>query len=145
MPLVPEPINCDESVKRAIRAISRKLGYTSSGLLAGLTLTDLTASRLVATDSGKVLESITDLTEWIIESSANQVVVTDNGDGTLTLSLPQDVHVDATPEFAGITIKDSSDDIIFYVDDDEMYFTGGAIAIADGMSIGLLLALTYKT
>lgn len=145
MPLVPEPINCDESVKRAIRAISRKLGYTSSGTLAGLTLTDLTASRLVATDSGKVLESITDLTEWIIESSANQVVVTDNGDGTLTLSLPQDVDVDATPEFAGITIKDSSDDIIFYVDDDEMYFTGGAIPIADGMSIGLLLALTYKT
>ena len=136
MPLVPEPINCDESVKRAIRAISRKLGYTSSGVLAGLTLTDLTASRLVATDSGKVLESITDLTAWIIESSANQVVVTDNGDGTLTLSLPQDVHVDATPEFAGITIKDSSDDIIFYVDDDEMYFTGGAVAIEAGMIMG---------
>lgn len=144
MPLVPEPINCDESVKRAIRAISRKLGYTSSGVLAGLTLTDLTASRLIATDSGKVLESVTDLTAWIIESSANQVVVTDNGDGTLTLSTPQDIHVDATPEFAGLTIKDGSDNIIFFVDDDELYFTTGDIPIATGMPMGLLLALTYK-
>lgn len=59
MPLVTEPINCDESVKRAIRAISRKLGYTGSPTYAGMTLTGLTASSLVGTDASKALESVT--------------------------------------------------------------------------------------
>ncbi len=45
-----------------------------------------------------------------------------------------------------LTIKNSDGDIIFYVDGDELYFTAEtAVAIADGMCIGLLLALTYKT
>jgi len=128
-----------------INKIKFKLGRQSDVTFAGITLSDLTASRLLSTDALKTFESVADLTAWIAQDSANRVVVTDDGDGTITLSLPQDIHVDATPEFAGLTIKDSGDDIIFYVDDDEMYFTGGAIAIADGMCIGLLLALTYKT
>ena len=144
MPLVPDPKNCDISVKRAIQGLSKKLGYTATPDFASITLTDLTASRLVATDNGKTFESVADLTAWIIQSSANQVVVTDNGDGTVTLSTPQNIHVDATPEWAGTVIKDSSDTIIFYVDDDEMYFTAIIdIPIATGMPIGLLLALTY--
>jgi len=128
-----------------INKIKMTLGRDADLETASITLSDLLASRLVATDAGKTLESISDLTAWIIQSSANQVVVTDNGDGTVTLSLPQNIHVDATPEFAGLTIRNGSDDIVFFVDDDEMYFTSGAIAIADGMPIGLLLALTYKT
>jgi len=144
VPLVPDPKNCDISVKRAIQGLSKKLGYTATPDFASITLTDLTASRLVATDNGKTFESVADLTAWIIQSSANQVVVTDNGDGTVTLSTPQNIHVDATPEWAGTVIKDSSDTIIFYVDDDEMYFTAIIdIPIATGMPIGLLLALTY--
>jgi len=127
-----------------VNKIKMRLGRDADVAHASITLTDLLASRLIATDSGKVLESIADLTAWIIQSSANQVVVVDNGDGTVTLSLPQNVHTDATPEFAGLTIKDSGDNLIFYVNNDEMYFTGGAIEIADGMCIGLLLALTYK-
>jgi len=48
------------------------------------------------------------------------------------------------PEFNGVTIKNSDGDIIFYVDDDEMYFTAlVVIPIDTGMPIGLLLALTY--
>jgi len=145
VPLVPDPKNCDISVKRAIQGLSKKLGYTATPDFASITLTDLTASRLVATDNGKTFESVADLTAWIIQSSANQVVVTDNGDGTVTLSTPQDIHVDAHPEFAGITIKDEADNIIFYVNNDEMYFTVEAvIPIADGMPIGLLLTLTYN-
>ena len=143
MPLVPEPINCDESVKRAIRIISRKLGYTSSPTFAGITLADLTASRLISTDSGKTFESVADLTAWIA-GTENQIIVTDDGDGTITLSTPQDIHVDATPEFAGLTIKDGSDNIVFFVDDDELYFTTGDVPIATGMPMGLLLALTYN-
>ena len=59
MPLVPEPINCDESVKRSIRAMSKKLGYTGYPTHAGLTLTGLTASTLIGADADKALESVT--------------------------------------------------------------------------------------
>jgi len=43
-----------------------------------------------------------------------------------------------------IIIKDSGGNIIFYVDVNELYFVAAA-PIADGMPIGLLLSLTYKT
>ena len=146
MPLLPEAKNCDPSVKKNFRRISKELGYTATPSWVSIALTGLTASRLVATDSGKVFESIADLTAWIIQSSANQVVVVDNGDGTVTLSTPQNIHVDATPEFAGLTIKDSGDNIIFYVDDDEMYFTASiVIPIEAGMPIGLSLIFTYAS
>ena len=146
MPLLPEAKNCDVSVKKNFRRISKALGYTATPTWESITLTDLIASRLVATDSGKTFESVADLTTWVIQSSANQVVVTDNGDGTVTLSLPQDIHTDATPEFAGLSIKDSGDNLIFYVDDDEMYFTASiVIPIEAGMPMGLLLALTYAS
>ena len=129
-----------------VNKIKMRLGRDADVAHASITLTDLLASRLIATDSGKVFESVADLTAWIIQSSANQVVVTDNGDGTVTLSLPQDVHVDAHMELAGLTIKDSGDNIIFYVDDDEMYFTALiVIPIEAGMPMGLLLALTYAS
>ncbi len=94
--------------------IKLKLGRDASPTLTGLTITDLTASRLVATDANKALESVP---------------------GT-------SVH----PEFEGITIKDSGDNIIFYVDNDEMYFTASiVIPIEAGMPIGLALALTYAS
>lgn len=47
-----------------------------------------------------------------------------------------------SPFFEGIIVKDSSGNIIFYVDDDELYFTA-AIAAGVGEPIGLLLALTH--
>jgi hypothetical protein len=118
------------------------LGTDSHPNFAGLTLTDLVASRLIATDSGKVFESVSDLTSWIA-GTTNQIIVTDDADGTITLSTPQDTHTDATPEWAGIVIKDSGDNIIFYVDDDEMYFTAAPVVGVTGSPIGLLLTLTY--
>jgi hypothetical protein len=126
-----------------INKIKFKLGRQSSPTFSSVTLSDLVASRLVATDSGKIFESVADLTNWIVGTN-NQVVVTILAGGKVTLSTPQNIHTDATPEWAGTVIKDSGDNIIFFVDDDEMYFTGGAVEIADGMCIGLLLALTYK-
>jgi hypothetical protein len=89
-----------------------RLGQQSNPTFNSITLTGLTASRLVATDANKEFESVP---------------------GT-------SVH----PEFEGITIKNSDGDIIFYVDDDEMYFTAlVVIPIEAGMPMGLLLALTY--
>ena len=69
-------------------------------------ITGLTASKLIATDANKKLVS-SDLTSWITQT-ANQVLVTDDGDGTITLSAPQDIHTGASPTFAYINITDES-------------------------------------
>lgn len=71
---------------------------------AGLTLSGLTASRLMASDGAKALVSVADLTAWIA-GVANRVTVANDGDGTITLSLPQDIHTAATPQFGGLTIS----------------------------------------
>lgn len=121
-----------------------RLGRDADLAVASLTLSDLVASRLIATDSGKTFESIADLTAWIA-GTTNQIIVTDDGDGTVTLSTPQDIHTDATPEFAGWVIKDSNDDIVAFMDNSEFYITLYApVEIVTGNPIGLLLALTYQ-
>lgn len=79
------------------------LGPNSKPTYAGLTLTELTASRLVATDVNKLFVS-SDLTSWITQT-ANQVLVADDGDGTITLSAPQNIHTGASPTFAGLTLS----------------------------------------
>ena len=136
-------------VRRNFQKIDTNLfGPTAKPTFGGLTLTGtltlsgLTASRLVWTDANKALAS-KDLID-LVAGTANRVTVADDTAGGVILNGPQDIHVDATPEFAGITIKDSGDNIIFYVDDDEMYFTALiSIPIEAGMPMGLALALTY--
>ena len=100
--LVPKP-NPDDlnGICHAIAQLDRKLNTGAAPTFASLTLADLTASRLVATDASKVLASA-DLASWIT-GTANQVIVTDDSDGTVTLSTPQDIHAAATPTFAGGT------------------------------------------
>ena len=84
-----------------------------------------------STGSDPVLATLT--------GTANQITVA-NAAGSITLATPQDTHVDAHMELAGLTIKDDGDNIIFYVDDDEMYFTASAaIPIEAGMVMGLWL------
>ena len=67
-----------------------------------LVLDDLTASRLVASDANEKLVS-TDAHDWIT-GVANRVTVTDDLDGTVTLTAPQDMHTAASPTFAGLTV-----------------------------------------
>jgi len=61
-----------------------------------------TATRLLALDGSKNLTSVSDLTSWIA-GTANEVTVTDDADGTLTLSLPLEIHVDTINESTGAT------------------------------------------
>ncbi len=63
----------------------------------------LTATRLVSTDANKKLVS-SDLNSWVA-GTTNQVIITDDSDGTITLSTPQDIHTGAGPTFAGLTIS----------------------------------------
>lgn len=88
------------------RVVGQEVHPTSDPTFAGLTLDDLTASRLVATDASKILESVADLTSWIA-GTFNQIAVADDSDGTITLSTPQDIHTGASPTFAGLTISTS--------------------------------------
>ncbi len=79
-----------------------------------------------------------------ITGTAKRVTVT-NTAGAIKLSGPQDLDTVDIPTFAGTIIKDSSGNIIFYVDDDELYFSAAASGVlVTGNPIGLLLALTYN-
>jgi len=82
----------DQSVKQA-----------ASPTFAGLTLSGLTASRLLATNGSKALTS-TDLASWVA-GTTNRITVTDDGDGTITLSAPQDLHTGASPTFGGLSLN----------------------------------------
>ena len=54
-------------------------------------------------DSGIASSNVLEPSD-IIETT-NQVLVLDNGNGTVTLYLPQDIHLGASPEFTGLTIS----------------------------------------
>src|SRR3989344_4406540 len=73
-------------------------------LTGNLTNGAVTASRLISTNGSKVLSSVSSLTSWIA-GTANQVTVTDDGDGSITLSLPQDIHTGARPTFGSILVN----------------------------------------
>jgi len=75
----------------------------SSPTFAGLTLSGLTASRLLASNGANALVS-SDLFGWVA-GTANRVIVADDGDGTITLSSPQDIALASSPTFAGLTIN----------------------------------------
>ena len=69
-------------------------------------LTGLVPSRLMAADDEGVPQS-TSLAAWI-SGTSDQILLTDNGDGTVTLSLPQDLAPDAAPSFAGLTLANTA-------------------------------------
>jgi hypothetical protein len=108
MSLVPNIRDGDwTGVRKAIQQISStKLGPIASPTFASLTLSGLTASRLVSTDSINALVS-SDLYSWVTQT-ANQVLIADDSDGTITFSTPQDIHTGATPTFAGLIFSDAT-------------------------------------
>jgi hypothetical protein len=66
-----------------------------------LLLSGATATRLLATDADKRVVPVGNLASWVA-GTANRVTVTDDTDGTITLSAPQDLHTSAEPQFAGV-------------------------------------------
>ena len=80
------------------------IAAASSPSFTGLTVSGLTATRIVATGAGGVLASVANLASWVAGTS-NRVTVADDGDGTITLSGPQDIHSSASPTFVGATLS----------------------------------------
>lgn len=73
----------------------------ASPTFVAMTGSSLTASRLMASNATKGTVSA-DLYSWVAQT-ANQVLVADDADGSITLSLPQNIHSAASPTFAGMT------------------------------------------
>ena len=73
-----------------------------------VTISGLTASRLVATNASSALASVSDLTSWIA-GTANRVTVADGGDGTVTIDAYIGTQVISAT--ADITIADEYDGI----------------------------------
>jgi len=97
------------SVRRAISKLASKLGtgavpaFSSITLSDSLGLTFAEVSKLLGTDASKNMES-KDLIDFVT-GTANEVNIADDGDGTITLSTPQDTHTEAIPTFAGGTFN----------------------------------------
>jgi len=86
----------DDGDGTATVSIGQSVDPTDSPTFAGLTLSGATASRLLATDGDKALVSVANLASWV-QGTNYKVTVTDNGDGTVTLSLPDLIRLgDAT-------------------------------------------------
>jgi hypothetical protein len=90
-------------------ATGARTGASSSSqtFTTGVIDSSLTASRLMASDGSKKLASVADLTSWIA-GTANRVTVTSDGDGTVTLSGPQDIHTGASPTFVRATLSQAT-------------------------------------
>lgn len=91
-----------DSQRNFQRISSVALGPGSAPTFAGLSLTVLAAGQLVYANATKALTSVADLSAWVA-GTTNQISVANDGDGTITVSTPQDIHTGATPEFYGLT------------------------------------------
>lgn len=98
--LIPVGVTLDD-LRRAVRKLaSLRLNADSTPTFASQTISGLTANRLIASNASQVLVS-SDLYSWVTETS-NQVLIADDGDGTITFSTPQNIHTGATPTFASV-------------------------------------------
>jgi len=78
---------------------------------------------IIVTDNGDGTVSLSftpTMASWVA-GTANQITVTNDGDGTITLSAPQDLHTGASPTFADAIIAGLS------ISDFEglIYYSGG--------------------
>lgn len=76
---------------------------TSNASKGSYIFSEATASRLASFDSGNGLVSVSDLTTWV-SGTSNQITVTNDGDGTVTLQTPQDINTTSTVQFSQATL-----------------------------------------
>jgi hypothetical protein len=98
---------------------------------ASLVLSDLTANRMVKTDAASGLLVSADIMDFVT-GTLNQVELTAGAFGNVVLSLPQDIHSGASPEFAALTLGAYGD---FLADGSNLkIMTGGELVLsgADG-------------
>jgi hypothetical protein len=94
-------------LNRILDSISRRLNYIiddgDNVSLDGKQITNVSAG-MVNSDGVRLDQVVTRaLIEWIA-GTTNQVIVTDDGDDSVTLSTPQDTHTGASPTFVTETL-----------------------------------------
>ncbi len=96
----------EDSTWRAFGAgTGTKLTLSDSILAATMRISGLTASRLMATNAGSTAASVADLTTWVA-GTANQITSTSDGDGSITLSIPNGFTLpSASPTFTNLTLS----------------------------------------
>jgi hypothetical protein len=83
-------------------SLPQDIATTSNPSFASVYCTNIAGNRLVQTGgASKVTDA--DLTEFFL-GTANQVVTTDNGDGTISLSTPQDLATGSNVNFGNLTL-----------------------------------------
>ena len=90
----------DASTGISTLSLPQDIHSGASPTFVAMTGSSLTASRLMASNASKGTVSA-DLYSWVAQT-ANQVLVANDGDGSITLSLPQDIHTGASPTFAAM-------------------------------------------
>lgn len=98
-------VSISESGASITVAIGQPVATTDAVTFAVVTGSNLTASRLMASNGSKAMVSA-DLYAWVA-GTANQVNVADDADGSITLSLPQSIHTDADVEFDSLKLGDN--------------------------------------
>jgi len=98
-------VSISESGASITVAIGQPVATTDAVTFAVVTGSNLTASRLMASNGSKAMVSA-DLYAWVA-GTANQVNVADDSDGSITLSLPQSIHTDADVEFDSLKLGDN--------------------------------------
>jgi len=79
-----------------------------------------TASRLLSVASDKAINSVSSLTSWV-NGTANRVTVSNDGDGSITLSGPQDLATGSSPTFNGLSLTSLRLPYTWDVDKIELY------------------------
>jgi len=107
--LIPSINDCHARVRQALQDIIRRLGTSATPTYGSLTLTNLTATKLVKADADKTLAPA-DIYDFV-DGTTNQINKANDGDGTMTLSTPQDTHAGANMTLAGMTLTDTPLDV----------------------------------
>lgn len=104
-----------------------------------LKLTNISTSRLVYNTAGGVLDEVSTLTSWVAQT-ANQVLVADDGDGSITLSLPQNIHTGASPTFTGLSLTGLTNTRVVFTsggalsDDDDFTWASNSLTLTNSTS-----------
>jgi hypothetical protein len=116
---------------------------TNIGTFSGgaITSSSLTASRLLYADASKIISSVSDLTSWIAGTS-NEIAVVSDGDGSITLSIPDAVTL------VNLTVTDitigadtlSTTEWAFLDGQDQSVFSTSNVAFGTVTASGLITA-----
>ena len=108
-----------------------------------ISLPQLDVSSLLSLDGSGVVSSVGDLTAWVA-GTANQISVADDGDGTITLSTPQDIATTSSVEFGAVLVDQDSNSVGLEVDSEATTLTNYGLSVTTGHG-AIAACITYGT